>query len=500
MPYPAEHAARVRDPADFVPGERVSKEVSPGIRLILGRLKSAPKGALVAQTYRFAKERFTKAQARAWLKEHDITAIKFSTAENPGPRGDAEVIRYDRGQLLRSHRTEEGYLLAEGYAARTGVLIYQMADGTERRELVRPEELFRPDSLGSLGRKPVTLLHPAVMLTPDTVAEHSVGDVDGEVAEEAGGFVKVKLAVRRRDAIEAVEGGTQELSCGYTCGLDDTPGEWEGQSYDAVQLNRRYNHLAVVPRGRAGHAVRLRADSTDAAMTGVAKADAKQEPEDKIMADRTASVEIGGVRHDGIDPALAQAVAKVNEQLVKARADAEEEAEKATEDATKTRADLQKQIDEITGKRDAIAKQLDELKAELEDAKAKLEEAKKGDKEKTDAFLPRFDERVELLQLADKVGVKPDDAAKLDADALKRAIAQAHDAELKLDSVSDGYLDGYLAQLQAQHKRADASLDTAAGAAAGLPAGDRSTLTGFAKERADAMAEYRKNTFGEGAE
>ena len=42
------------------------------------------------------------------------------------------------------------------------------------------------------------------------------------------------------------DGRSRELSCGYYCDLDETPGEYEGQRYDARQRNIRGNHLALV--------------------------------------------------------------------------------------------------------------------------------------------------------------------------------------------------------------------------------------------------------------
>lgn len=38
-------------------------------------------GKAEIQTYRFAKEKFTAAQAREWLKEHNITVKSFEPAE-----------------------------------------------------------------------------------------------------------------------------------------------------------------------------------------------------------------------------------------------------------------------------------------------------------------------------------------------------------------------------------------------------------------------------------
>lgn len=178
------------------------------------------------------------------------------------------VERFDRGALRRAVRTEEGYCLVEGYVSRPGVLEYVQADGSVRRELVLPEELHRADSLMTLGRKPVTLEHPTVdgqpiLLDPQSVAEHEAGDVDGEVEVDGlNGFVKVKMAVRRQDAVDAIDRGIRELSPGYRVDLEQIAGEHpEYGRFDAIQRNRRYNHVAITRAGRAGAEVALRADS-----------------------------------------------------------------------------------------------------------------------------------------------------------------------------------------------------------------------------------------------
>lgn len=54
----------------------------------------------------------------------------------------------------------------------------------------------------------------------------------------------------------------RELSLGYDLVLDETPGEWNGQPYDAIQTEIVINHLAIVREARAGEQARLNIDST----------------------------------------------------------------------------------------------------------------------------------------------------------------------------------------------------------------------------------------------
>ncbi|KKL41024.1 hypothetical protein LCGC14_2367830, partial [marine sediment metagenome] len=39
------------------------------------------------------------------------------------------------------------------------------------------------------------------------------------------------------DAIRNIEAGKVQLSCGYSCDFDPTPGEIDGEKYDGIQRN-----------------------------------------------------------------------------------------------------------------------------------------------------------------------------------------------------------------------------------------------------------------------
>jgi hypothetical protein len=71
--------------------------------------------------------------------------------------------------------------------------------------------------------------------------------------------------VTDREAIEKVKrGDTPELSNGYRCEYDPTPGVApDGTRYDGVQRNISGNHHAITRKARAGPEVRLHFDSAD---------------------------------------------------------------------------------------------------------------------------------------------------------------------------------------------------------------------------------------------
>ncbi len=67
------------------------------------------------------------------------------------------------------------------------------------------------------------------------------------------GNIKIYSQKMMRD----IKNGKKELSMGYTCTYDLTPGDWDGQHYDVVQRDLRGNHVALVDKGRMGSDVRV---------------------------------------------------------------------------------------------------------------------------------------------------------------------------------------------------------------------------------------------------
>ncbi len=174
------------------------------------------------------------------------------------------VTRFDVGKATKAARTDAGFLKVPASIARVGVLSYAQKDGSVRRELCLPEEVFHADSLASLEQMPVTLEHPATangLLDASTTKQFAVGAV-GERIEKDGERIKTNLMIHDAKAIKEIEGGRQQVSAGYTTRLEFAPGVHpEFGPYDAIQRDRRYNHVAITRAGRAGPSVRLHLDS-----------------------------------------------------------------------------------------------------------------------------------------------------------------------------------------------------------------------------------------------
>lgn len=192
--------------------------------------------------------------------------------------------RVDVG-TVEKYTDQNGALRLKGRAARTGILVYRMADGSERREYVPPETLFNADSMDVMTGIPLTLNHPAAGVSPDNYNEVVAGAV---VATDAqGDYLGVDVTVNARDAIDAVKSGTSQLSCGYFVTTMDMDGQIDGERYDAIQIARKYNHLAVVDYGRAGPECSLNLDyAIQVEDTMTKKADEKTDPKDEKKIDQ----------------------------------------------------------------------------------------------------------------------------------------------------------------------------------------------------------------------
>lgn len=365
------------------------------------------------------------------------------------------AIRFDIGSLRKPRRKPNGYMDADGYATRIGIFVYRNPDGTTRRELRPPDEVFKAASLESLARVAVTDSHPPEMLSSANTAKYQRGTVGEGVARDSD-YVRAPLTLTDAQLIAKVEAGKTALSAGYTCNLDSTPGEWNGEKYDAVQRDIVYNHLAIVDVARGGPEIRIRMDAADAVM---------------VLPKETVRMET--IRLDGVDyevtPQAKQAIAR-EQGKAQARIDAAEaEARKATEqrDRAQALADAEKERADKEKRRADAAEDPKALDARVA-ARASLltEAAKVLGAEKLDGLSPR-EIKVKVLT---KLGVK-----NLAADA------------------SDAYVDGrYDSALEALPKVAIADANRAALTASTAPRADGESAEDAARKR---NQEWAKNAW-----
>lgn len=175
------------------------------------------------------------------------------------------IHRLDSIELNTTYFTSEGYLMDTPIVTTTGIFEYTNADGSKRRELRLPEYVFEPESLQSYKGKPIIVTHQAGVVNKENVSDEIIGTILSEGIAE-NDHVKAQICIHDTDAMR--DSGLKELSLGYSLELDETPGEWNGQPYDAIQKNIRINHLALVGTARAGSTAKLNIDSNDEILKG----------------------------------------------------------------------------------------------------------------------------------------------------------------------------------------------------------------------------------------
>lgn len=165
------------------------------------------------------------------------------------------------GTQISPHMTDtpEGYLICQDVPiARTGEMTYQAAElqleGDPNRlvTVYRDEaDVFDPAALASFEGKDVTRDHPVESVGPVNHAAYSKGHVQNVRREN--GYVMADLLIKDAALISDIRNGiVREVSCGYNCVYEPlADGRYR-------QREIRGNHVAVVPRGRAGREVAIK--------------------------------------------------------------------------------------------------------------------------------------------------------------------------------------------------------------------------------------------------
>lgn len=172
----------------------------------------------------------------------------------------------------RARITPEGYFVADALVGRANNIqeyrAAELGDAFADRDpnsivrVFRPEtEVFAVDSVRSASRLPITLDHPVqagrgVMVDAKNWREFAKGET-GEQIMRDGEFIRVPIRVTDAAAVDSVRSDRQEFSLGYSAEIRVQPGVFDGQAYDAVLSNIRYNHLAACRAARGGPELRI---------------------------------------------------------------------------------------------------------------------------------------------------------------------------------------------------------------------------------------------------
>lgn len=102
-PYPNEHAARITDPAQYDSFARKNNDFGDGIDAIYG----VKAGKTELQAIRFKADKFTAAEARKWLADHDFKPIEFEEATGM-KQADANL---EKRHILNVAENDETYVI-----------------------------------------------------------------------------------------------------------------------------------------------------------------------------------------------------------------------------------------------------------------------------------------------------------------------------------------------------------------------------------------------------
>lgn len=438
--------------------------------------------------FAFPIDTFTVKDAKEWLEENEVTKYMFEPYEDgndiedgcgskPKRKSDITpvadtVSRIDYGECLdpaifdplqkRFTLTPEGYLTGRAIVTNVGVFPYIQKDGTVRRELRLPEEVFNWDSLESLKMLPLTNEHPAEAVTSDNIKQFQVGHLGSSIDTDPY-HVSAPIVITDKDTIEMSKKGKRALSCEYSVEIEDKAGVWCGVAYDAVQRNIRYNHVALVDRGRAGDAATIKLDSVDGICHDVYHKNDQQNPNTNKEDNMLKKITLDGVEYEA------------EETVIKTLHAAQSKLDALEKEHAKTLTDLSA----MTAERDSHKDQADILKKDLEDLKvsipANVDTAVKN--------------RLALMDAAQKAGIEVKDGMT-DEEVRKAVIEKAFPkAKEKLANADGAYIaarfDSAIEFLEATGSVAAQNAQTAGES----PAGESNT-------RVDASDSHRKMVSG----
>lgn len=127
-------------------------------------------------------------------------------------------------------------------------------------QVYRPaEELLSDETINSFKLLPIVDDHTMLGTEPGMMPaeEKGVHGTSGSDVYGKDGKLYGDLKIYSETLKDEIEAGKKELSMGYFCDYELTPGTFDGQHYDAVQRNIRGNHIALVEEGRMGSDVRV---------------------------------------------------------------------------------------------------------------------------------------------------------------------------------------------------------------------------------------------------
>lgn len=174
--------------------------------------------------------------------------------------------------------------------------------------VLRPEEeLSDPACIESFKLLPWVDEHTLLGEGYVDAEQKGVHGTIGESVYYKDGYLRGNIKVFSAMLDQLIKSGKKELSCGYRCVYEYSPGVYNGRSYDYIQRKIRGNHLALVEEGRMGPSVCV-LDGLDVTFTFTIDSKELQE-----MAEEDSNTNAGGDEDKGSgEMTLAEAIKVLN--------------------------------------------------------------------------------------------------------------------------------------------------------------------------------------------
>lgn len=281
-----------------------------------------------------------------------------------------KYIEKETGYMICENATLGSTGMQEYYA---GELEIEDLPPNQRVKIYRPaEEVFKPESLASLENKAFTIYHPDVMLNSENDSQLRKGSVYN--IHRSGDTIVGDIQITDKDAIEKSK-KINKLSLGYSFDLE----KMDGADYSYIARNIRYNHLALVPKGRSKVAQindaaidneNLGGEYMSLFKRNVSAFDADEEKKEEKEEEKVAKDECGSKTMDEETSAEKEKVEKRDEKEGAEEDTVTKEIEKRVAKGDYTQKDLEKLLEKLKkGKKEEIKEDYKERKEEEKKAK-----------------------------------------------------------------------------------------------------------------------------------
>jgi len=220
MPYPGEHSARLKDPDRYVRFRRENNYFRTGIHAIWGIMEDE---TVELQAIRFDADKYTVAQAKKWLRDHEFDYILFEPAAEEDSKMN-RLTKYLERPFELKELEDDG--IFSGYGS-----VFDVVDSDS--EVVAKGAFKR--SLAAWKKK---------KRMPALLWQHNSGEPVGVYTEmhedDIGLFVQGRLAMKTARGSEAYEllqmGAISGLSIGYNVVKEEQDSETEITTLKEIDL------------------------------------------------------------------------------------------------------------------------------------------------------------------------------------------------------------------------------------------------------------------------